>query len=432
MQGSLAGLAALGILSPLRGAKGYSPRPAIERRSASPMLRPQSAPLWQPLLDSREVPIFAALFLLLSVPQTILLTVVPLAAHRLLGTAGLVSVLYFGIGVFGLAGRLAIPWLTHWLRRRWVFTLGGASLVLACTLFALGTVPTLILGLAASVFAYACLEIMLNLYVLDHVSRRALNRFEPIRIFVTAGPWTLGPWLGVYLQENVAWWLPFAIAAVAGFLLIAAFWLMRLPERTPAGARRTAPNPLRYLPRFFAQPRLRLAWALAVGRSGWWGMFFIYAPILAVTSGLGEEAGGAIVSIGTGWIWLVPLWGLLTQRFGVRRLMMAGYAAAGLFSLAAAASVGQGWLAPVLLLIAGLGTGTLDGVGNVLFLRAVHSYERAEMTAIFISYRDVAQLAPPGVFAALLLFLPLSSVFAASGMAMLGLASLTRHIPRRF
>ena len=396
------------------------------------MLRPQSAPLWQPLLGSRETPIFAILFLLVSVPQTILLTVVPLEAHALLGTAGLVAVLYFGIGAFGLAGRLAIPSLTHRFRRRWVFTLGGVSLTLASALYALGTVPTLILGLAASVFAYACLEITLNLYVLDHISRRQLNRFEPIRIFVTAGPWTLGPWLGVYLRHAVAGWLPFAVAAIAGILLIAAFWLLRLPERTPPRARRTAPNPLRYLPRFFAQPRLRLAWALAVGRSGWWGMFFVYAPILAVTSGLGPEAGGLIVSIGTGWIWLVPFWGLLARRFGVRWLMMTGYVAAGLFSFAAAASVGQGWLAAALLLIAGLGVGTLDGVGNLLFLRAVHPYERAEMTAIFISYRDIAQLAPPGLFAFLLVFLPLSSVFAASGVAMLGLASLTRHIPRRF
>jgi hypothetical protein len=43
----------------------------------------------------------------------------------------------------------------------------------------------------------------------------------------------------------------------------------------------------------------------------------------------------------------------------------------------------------------------------------------------------VAQLVPPGVFALLLLLMPLSSVFAASGVAMLALASLTRYIPRR-
>jgi MFS transporter, ACDE family, multidrug resistance protein len=396
------------------------------------MLRPQSGALWQALLGSRETLLFAVLFLLLSVPQTILLTVVPLQAHALLGSATLVSLLYFGIGVFGLSARLAIPSLTHLVRRRWVFTLGAALLLIATALYAWDTAPALVLGLACTVFGYACLEITLNLYVLDHVSRRQLGRFEPIRIFVAAGPWTIGPWLGVYLQQRIAWWLPFAIAGAVAAALIAAFWLLRLPERSPPNARRTAPNPLRYLPRFFSQPRLRLAWALAAGRSGWWGMFFVYAPILAVTSGLGEEAGGAIVSIGTGWIWLVPLWGILAQRIGVRRLMTAGFAAAGLLSIAAAATVGgHGWIAPALLLMAGLGTGTLDGVGNLLFLRAVHPYERAEMTTVFISYRDVAQLAPPGLFSVLLVFLPLASVFAVSGAAMLALGALTRYIPRR-
>jgi MFS transporter, ACDE family, multidrug resistance protein len=397
------------------------------------MLRPQSAPVWHALLGGRETLLFAVLFLLVAIPQTILLTVVPLQAHALLGDAGLVSVLYFAIGAFGLAARLSIPLLTHLLRRRWVFTLGAIGLVVGAALYASRSVPALVLGLGCTVFAYACLEITLNLYVLDHISRRQLGRFEPIRIFVAAGPWTIGPWLGVYLQERIAWWLPFAVAAAAAVMLAAAFWLLRLAERSPPNARRTAPNPLRYLPRFFAQPRLRLAWALAAGRSGWWGMFFIYAPILAVTSGLGEEAGGAIVSIGTGWIWLVPIWGLVAQRFGSRRLMMAGFLASGLLSLAAAAAVGgQGWIAPLLLLVAGLGTGTLDGVGNLLFLRAVHPYERAEMTTVFVSYRDVAQLAPPGLFSLLLLFLPLASVFAASGLAMLALGALTRHIPRRF
>jgi hypothetical protein len=64
---------------------------------------------------------------------------------------------------------------------------------------------------------------------------------------------------------------------------------------------------------------------------------FVYAPIFAVTSGLGAEAGGIITSIGTGWIWLVPLLGWVGRRFGLRRLLQAGYATAGALSVIAAA-----------------------------------------------------------------------------------------------
>jgi hypothetical protein len=83
------------------------------------------------------------------------------------------------------------------------------------------------------------------------------------------------------------------------------------------------------------------------------------------------------------------------------------------------------------MVLAALGTETIDGAGNLLFLRAVHPYERAEMTTVFVSYRDVAQLAPPAIFSVLLSLFSLPSVFAAGGAMMLGIATLARHIPRR-
>jgi hypothetical protein len=73
----------------------------------------------------------------------------------------------------------------------------------------------------------------------------------------------------------------------------------------------------------------------------------------------------------------------------------------------------------------------IDGAGNLLFLRAVHPYERSEMTTVFVSYRDVAQLGPPVVSAALLSIFALPAVFATAGIMMIGSAMLTRHIPRR-
>src|SRR4029077_4003720 len=110
-----------------------------------------------------------------------------------------------------------------------------------------------------------------------------------------------------------------------------------LGERAAAASiHKPTTNPLRYLPRFFSQPRLLLAWTLAATRSSWWSMYFVYAPILAVTSGLGAETGGIVASIGTGWTWLVPIWGWIGRRFGLRRLLQVGYASAGVLSVAGA------------------------------------------------------------------------------------------------
>jgi hypothetical protein len=394
--------------------------------------RSTQAALWIGALTRRKAARFSALFFLAAVPQTILLAVVPLEAFRVLGSARAVSLLYLAVSFAGLAGRLGIPSLIRLVRRRWVFSLGTLSYAIAAVLLASETPAGLATGLALNVFGAACLEITTNLYVLDHIPRHELSRFEPTRIFVSAGPWTIGPWLGVYLQQTVVPAAPFAIAAAGAVALLALFWSLRLAENTVLqGMRRPPPNPLRYLRRFFSQPRLRLAWALAAGRASWWNMFFIYAPIFAVTSGLGAETGAALVSIGTALAWTVPFWGWLGRRYGLRRLLFAGYLATGTLTVIAASTVSKPWIGAAMLLVATLAAETIDGAGNLLFLRAVHPYERSEMTTVFVSYRDMAQLAPPAVFSVLLSLFSLSSVFVAGGITMLAMTIFTRHIPRR-
>ena len=395
-------------------------------------VRPIQAAPWIAALAERKAAVFAGLFFLSAVAQTILLTVVPLEALRLLGNVRAVSLAYFFVGIAGLLGRLGIPWLARLIRRRFVFTLGTILIGLAAWLLASETTAGFLIGLTLNIFALACVEVTLNLYVLDHIRRHELSRFEPARIFVAAAPWTLGPWLGVYLQQSIAHLLPYAIASAAGLLLLGLFWLLRLKENTVLQAmNRPPPNPLRYLRRFSVQPRLRLAWTLAAGRASWWNMFFVYAPIFAVTAGLGAETGGIIVSIGAAWMWSVPLWGWLGRRYGLRPLLIAGYAATGVLSLGTAIATAVPALGAAMLVLAALAAEVLDGAGNLLFLRAVHPYERAEMTTVFVSYRDLAQLAPPAVFSALLSLFALPSVFAAGGVMMLALARLARHIPRR-
>src|SRR5208282_1562656 len=205
---------------------------------------------WIAALARRKAMVFASLFFLSAIAQTILLTVIPLEALRNLGGARAVSLLYFGVSIAGLFGRLGIPWLARLVHRRSVFTLGAFLLAVAAALLATGTFSGLLLGLTLNIFALACVEVTLNLYVLDHIPRHELGRFEPTRIFAAAAPWTVAPWLGVYLEQSVASVVPFAIAGTAALLLLALFWALRLGENTVLQAmRRPPPNPVRYLRR---------------------------------------------------------------------------------------------------------------------------------------------------------------------------------------
>ena len=77
------------------------------------------------------------------------------------------------------------------------------------------------------------------------------------------------------------------------------------------------------------------------------------------------------------------------------------------------------------------GNAALDAVGNIPFLRAVHSYERAEMTSVFRTYIEMSQLLPQAIFTLALVYFPFESVFYLLGIFFLFTACLSRMLPRR-
>ncbi|WP_425450412.1 MFS transporter [Virgifigura deserti] len=374
----------------------------------------------------------AFLYGLAVLSRALLLTVLPLQAYDLLGSTQRVSFVYFAVSLASMAAFLFLPVLARRVRRRGLLLLGPLCLIGACGLFATAAIPSFVIGLGFQMLGLALTEMVISLYVMDHLPRDQFLRFEALRAFFASCTFTIGPWLGVRLQHDVAWSLPYLLSAAAAVSLVVLAWRLRLSDSGPCrSALKPAANPLVYIPRFFRQPRLRLSYLLAVGRSGWWSMFFVYAPLFAISSGLSETTSGAIVSIGLAWLLLVPAWGRIARIFGVRRLLIAGYGLAGICTIIAGIEMSAPWFGIGMLVAAALAAATLDGAGNVHFLRAVRPRERTEMAAVFGTYRDAGQTLPPGVFTVLLTAFDVRIVFIASGAAMALLALYSRFLPRR-
>lgn len=388
-------------------------------------------PVWIRRTTAPGAEAFALLFTLESLTRALLATLIPLESYRLLGDALSVSVLFFVISLFGLGANLVMPWLVRRTARRWVYSMGALMLAAAPLLLSRESLPTLAAGMILRVIGTVALTVCLSLYIMDHIDRHDLVRSEPMRVFYSAGAWVLGPALGVYLATRFDLRVAYSASTAAALALFAYFWFLRLTETiVPARPGAKTPGPIGNLRRFLAQPRLRLAWAIAVGRNAWWGMFFVYTPIFAVANGLGAETGGLIVSVGSGFLFLLPLWGRALRRYGLRRVFTIAFTLVGATTLAAALTVGTPWVAAALFVIAaGLMT-VLDAGGNVLFMRAVRKRERREMTPVYSTYRDAAVIGPPGVFALLLNVFALPAVFVASAAFMLGLSRLSRYIPK--
>ncbi len=375
---------------------------------------------------------FSVLFTLEPLYRSIIVTVVPLMALERFGSAQDVSIFFFVLGVLGVGMSLAVPWLVSRLSRRGTFTLGIVSGVASMLLFVHGELWTFCAGMALHLFAASCIDVTLNLYLMEHVRRQDFGRYEPVRMFFLAFSWSVGPFLGVYLRNAVNPAVPFLVGAVIVLLLGAYFFYLRFSDNPALGNKRSAvTNPIRYLPRFFAQPRMTLAYVLSAMRSGWWTMYFIYVPIFCVTVGLGETMGGALVSLATSFVMVTPLLRGTIQRYGIRRVLLVGYAGAGLVAVGLGASMSIPYLAVALVLLAAMFAVLCDSVGNTLFYRAVRSWERSEMATVFGSYRSVSSLAFPGVYSGVLAIFPLPAVFIFTGFGMLATSLMTRFIPVR-
>ncbi len=374
--------------------------------------------------------IFAGFFFIQNVSRGMLLTVIPLQALQVMGDAQATSTLFFAVSIGGIVTALSMSLVVRRLGNYYTYLLSGAAMGGSLVLLPSLNPWLYSLGLFLHLFAGAAAEVCLSLYVLRLIPRKAMSRFEPLRVLFTVLALSIGPFLGVYLQEWGSHTLPFVLSAIALAVTIVCFHLLRLHRVSVQVSKATSVNPLLHVGRYFRQARLRLAYSLILSRSCWWTMFVIYVPIYAEYTGLGELTGAAIVSIGGAWSLTVPFWGWVGRRYGVRFLTSCAFSTVSMMSCLVYIHSDQPMVAAYLLVFSALAGSMLDGAGNILFFRAVRGHDRPEMTAVFSTYRDAGQLLTPGLYAVLLNFYALPVVFISAGTWTLISAWYSRYIPR--
>lgn len=389
-------------------------------------------PIWVHALDRPGARAFALLFALDAFTRAILSTILPLQVLDAVGDPASLSAVFLIVSLLGLCANFSILPLTRLITRRWTYTLGCAAFVAAAFLIGHGGLIAVSLGMFCRLFAAASITICTNLYVLDHIKGKALNEVEPLRLFFSAAAWTIGPFLGVFLWSRIHW-LPFALSLSGALLLLVTFWIMRIGDNPIITPAKTQPrNPLASLIPFFKRPALRRSWLIAFGRSCWWVSFFVYLPVFGVQSGMTAEKAALLVSAGNALLFIVPLITKVTRGLGVRGAIILASIVAGLITAAAGLLA---WISPLAtvgaMLVCALFTVMLDIYGNVPFLRMVRPSERLRMTPVFVTYRDLSDIATPAVAGAVLLFFPLPAFFLVLGGGLACIALAAARLPRR-
>ena len=390
-------------------------------------------PIWLPAVPPAGARTFASLYGLESFARASIASVIPIQAYEILKSEQGVSILYTVVALLGLSATLFMPMLIARFSRRWVYTAGVALLAFGSVLFLTGTLTGQLLGMLSRVMGASALGITLNLYIMDHIKKTEFMRSESLRMAWSMLGWTAGPTLGILLYTHFGIIAPHAAVIAFCSVLLALFWYYRLGDNKLIRPGKTRPaNPLANIGRFVAQPRLRLAWLIAFGRSCFWTTFFVYSPILMVVTGQGALAGGLLVSAGNALLFTAVFWGRAGKRFGARNIMsLAFFAMTG--TLLAAGLCGERFplVAGFFLLCCACFAIALDALGSTAFMRAVRSYERPQMSAVYRTYLDFSELLPPLAYSIVLAFFGLGGVFVTLGVfaAICGLLTW-RYLPK--
>jgi ACDE family multidrug resistance protein len=366
-----------------------------------------------------------------AIARGILISVFPVAMYTALQDARVVSEIYFSIGAVSLMIGLLVPYLIRFVPRWWVYVFGAAMFVGGALAATMETPGAVVAGLALTTFAVVTTFVCFNAYVLDHVAKIELGRFETSRLFYSALGWTVGPALGTFLHARWAA-APFLIAAAAATVMLLMFLVLRLGNGRLIVRRQGPPaNPFAYFGRFAGQPRLVTGWIFAVVRScGWW-VYVVYLPIYAVQNGLGTQLGGIALSITNAGLFLAPLMLRYMMRRSLRTTVRVGFAMSGVLFVLASLADGTPGLVIVLLMAGSFFLILLDVSAGLPFLLAVKPSERTEMSAIYSSFRDVSGIITPGAAWLVLLVAPLHGVFAAGGAGLLATWVLARKLHPR-
>ena len=216
--------------------------------------------VWLGVADLPNAMPFAVMCGLQGVARALPLTILPLTALEIMGSAQEVSLLYFCASFVGLAGSLSMPLLVHLIRRRRVVALGTVLICLAAALLSLGSGIVFAAGLTCFLVGFIAIDISLNLHLMDHIPRQEFGRFETVRVLFVGSGFIIGPMAGVWLSQAFGHPAPFIAMAVVTLIVYAVCLYLRFSDNKAIQAAKTSPpNPLKFFPHFFQQPRLRLA-----------------------------------------------------------------------------------------------------------------------------------------------------------------------------
>jgi len=378
----------------------------------------------------------AALYSLDSAARAITSTVLALHAYAIYkmtspAQAGsLVSITYTCVSCFSLVATFAAPWIIQrWgVRRAYLVAIG--IFLAGMAVLMTGTLLGLLGGMLGRALNGVLGSICVILFIVQIVPKGDLVRSETLRLFMSSVAWGAGPVVGVTLYGAFGIVGPALVAAAIHLCVVLYFRKVGFPD-SRGGEMKPVVSPIQLVKRFTSQRQLRLAWLIVFGRSAWWSMFFTYPALYLSDHGLATTWAGWLAGTGNLLLAIAPLVRTVAAKVGLKKPIVGAFWLAGAATIGAVFVYDSPGLACLMILIGACFVVVLDSLGNVPFMRFARARERAQMTTVFRTYVDAAELAPSAIYALLLLFFDFRAVFVASGLLTILAGISATRLPRR-
>jgi ACDE family multidrug resistance protein len=364
--------------------------------------------------------------------RALLIGIVPLVALEALGSKAAVAQIYLIGALFTLSITLNFSTLERILHRRRVVLLAGFLLIGACFALYSGSGLIFALGIGMRAAAASLFSVCLSLYIMDYIGKRELAHSESRRMLFNGLAWLIGPSLGLWLWHSPFKSAAYILSALSALAMMRYFWILRFGANKIVKKAKSPPiNPFKIIPRYFQQSKLRIAYFITITRAIFWITVFVYGPIYVIEAGLPQWAAGLFLSLVSALLFFSLLIRKMAERYGTRTIIIGSLILCGV-SIMVVGVIGEAKpYGIVFWVLAAIGAAGLDVLGNIPFMRMVKPRERTEMTMVFSTWREMAELLNPLIISLVLLAFPFEVFYFVIGISLLVAAYFASHLPAR-
>ncbi|MBR9677590.1 MFS transporter [Candidatus Woesearchaeota archaeon] len=272
-----------------------------------------------------------------------------------------------------------------------------------------------------------------NYGILVRENNRAKNmgEAEGLQYTLMNVGWLIGPLIGGFVAAQLGYNYVFLFATVFLIISFFLFEVTKIKECNHCNIERfTIKQGFSNLSSYFKKKDLVRNYFVSGGISMYWGILYIYVPLLIIKEGLASYwIGIALFSICVPLVLLEYVIGIKSDSIGFRKLLVYGYAIMALFAFLAF-STKNIYFSILYLALGSIGAACVEGTREAHFFKLIKKYESEKYYGPYNTHRQGFSTIGKITTAGVVVLFPLNYFFLYMSIAMLFFAFMATTIKK--